>query len=76
MTKSERVLAAAHEYGESYFYPNPLSAVEIAGSGISLGGGAESWLVRVECRRQVIVAAIVLFTDGTTEVTHHTRSAA
>jgi hypothetical protein len=76
MTTTDRVLAAAHEYGEKYFHPAPLSAVEVFGQRIFIGKGYESWLVRVESKSRSIITSVVVAPDGHTEVTHHTRSAA
>ena len=76
MTTEERVLAVAREYGERHFYPNPLSSAEIAGESISVGGGCENWLVRVESQYHALMVAVLVGPDGTAEAIHHTRLAA
>lgn len=76
MTKSDRVLAVAHHYAERWFHPAPLSAIDVEGSGISLGSGYESWLVRVVCKHTSLVVTVVIGPDGHAEVTQHTLVAA
>ena len=76
MTSSDKVLRAAREYGEHYFHPAPLSSVEIAGPVLGLGGGRESWLVRVACLGRCVVVSVVVTGEGVAEVTHRTRQAA
>lgn len=76
MTRTARVLTAAHEYGERHFHPHALSVVDIAGNGVDIGAGRESWLVRIESRGHAIVVAVVVETDGRAWVTQHIVAAA
>ena len=64
MTRTARVLTAAHEFGEEHFRPYPLSVVDITGTGVDIGAGRELWLVRVESRGRAIVVDVVVESDG------------
>ena len=72
MTKTERVLAAAYEYGERYFYPSPLSSVELLDSGVSVGKGYENWSVLVESRYRGLTVVVTLGPDGELHLAHTT----
>ena len=76
MSRHEIVIDAARQHGADHFGGAELTAVEIAGPAIGLGGGLESWLVRVESGRRSIVVSIVVDAEGVAEATHHTRLAA
>ena len=76
MTRVDDALAAAQEYGRKHLCSGQLASAEIAGEAIDVGGGRESWLVKIRGQRRSWVVAVLVNPDGTAEVTHHTRMAA